>query len=46
MGETKLSVIVPVYNEEKTILEIIRSVKAEAHKKEILSASLRRRILK
>ena len=36
MEQVKLSIIIPVYNEEKTILEIVRLVKAEAHKKEIL----------
>jgi glycosyltransferase involved in cell wall biosynthesis len=35
MEQVKLSIIIPVYNEEKTILEIVRLVSAEAHKKEI-----------
>jgi glycosyltransferase involved in cell wall biosynthesis len=36
MEQVKLSIIIPVYNEEKTILEIIRLVKAQAHEKEII----------
>ena len=34
--EIKLSIIIPVYNEANTILEVIRLVKAEHHKKEII----------
>ena len=34
--ETKLSIIIPVYNEINTILEMIRLVREEKHKKEII----------
>jgi len=34
--EIKLSIIIPVYNEANTILEVIGLVKAEPHKKEII----------
>jgi len=36
MKDIKLSVIIPVYNEVNTILEVIRLVKNERHKKEII----------
>jgi hypothetical protein len=36
MGQVKLLKIIPVHNEEKTILEMIRLVKAQAHKREMI----------
>ena len=36
MEHIKLSVIIPVYNEVKTILEVLRDVKNEKHNKEII----------
>ncbi len=36
MTGEKLTVIIPVYNEEKTVGEIIKQVKAEAHQKQII----------
>jgi glycosyltransferase involved in cell wall biosynthesis len=36
MAYDRLTVIIPVYNEEKTISEIIRQVQAEAHAKQII----------
>ncbi len=36
MEDIKLSIIIPVYNEINTVLEIIRLVKEERHKKEII----------
>jgi len=36
MAGERLTVIIPVYNEEKTVGEIIRQVKAEAHQKQII----------
>jgi glycosyltransferase involved in cell wall biosynthesis len=36
MEKVKLSIVIPVYNEEKTILEIISSVKAQPYEKEII----------
>ena len=36
MAGERLTVIIPVYNEEKTVGEIIRQVKAEVHQKQII----------
>ena len=36
MKDVKLSIIMPVYNEVNTILEIIRQVQNEQHQKEII----------
>ncbi len=36
MTGERLTVIIPVYNEEKTVAEIIRQVKAEVHQKQII----------
>jgi len=36
MANDRLTVIIPVYNEEKTVGEIIRLVRAEPHSKEII----------
>ncbi len=36
MDKVKLSIIIPVYNEINTILEVIRQVKQEPHDKEII----------
>ena len=36
MKSAKLSIIIPVYNEVKTILEVIKTVKEESHEKEII----------
>jgi glycosyltransferase involved in cell wall biosynthesis len=36
MDNVRLSVVIPVYNEEKTISEIIRQVRSEPHPKQII----------
>ena len=36
MAYDRLTVVIPVYNEEKTVSEIIRQVQAEAHAKQII----------
>jgi len=36
MSQIKLSIIIPVYNEKNTVLELIRLVKEEKHAKEII----------
>lgn len=36
MANDRLTVIIPVYNEEKTVAEIIRQVQAEPHSKQII----------
>ena len=36
MGNTRLSIVIPVYNEINTIMELIRQVQEEEHSKEII----------
>lgn len=36
MKNVKLSIVIPVYNEENTILELLRLVQEEKHQKEII----------